>query len=116
VEEIERMLSEFHTKEIEEKFLEGDVLTVRAAPQAQAEPQLRAQSPPPPPRPNPPPKREPLYVVVFDYNPSVTEEGMMPIFVGEVLTVTDKSDPDWWMAKKPNGQVGWVPGSYLKQQ
>ena len=76
-------------------------------------------STPPPPRPKGPPAplSQPKYLVAYEYNPSITEEGMMSIFVGEILTVSDTTDPDWWMATKvSNGQSGWIPAAYIRLQ
>jgi hypothetical protein len=134
VEEIATLLSQFNTKEIDEKFFEEDVVKVRggvndmslsAAAAAAAAPSPSPTTttkpsaspvPPPPPR-APPAPQQPKYVVAFEYNPSVTEEGMMAIFVGDVLEVTDKSDNDWWMASNvSSGKSGWIPAAYVRLQ
>jgi hypothetical protein len=140
VEELESLLSQFNTKEIDEKFFEEDVVKVRggvndlslgtsptaaaapsplrspAATATSANPSATTPPPPPPPRAAPAPQH-PKYVVAFEYNPSVTEEGMMAIFVGDVLEVSDKSDNDWWMASNvSSGKSGWIPAAYVRLQ
>lgn len=128
MEEIATLLSQFNTKEIDEKFFEEDVVKVRGgihdmslasttATKPSASPTLEAPPPPPPPPRAPPAPQQPKYVVSFEYNPSVTEEGMMAIFVGDVLEVTDKSDSDWWMASNViTGKSGWIPAAYVRLQ
>jgi hypothetical protein len=75
---------------------------------------------PPPPKPKLPPTPSPSvprYIVQFDYAPpaDTTEEGMISISAGEMLTISDSSDPDWWRATKlSNGQSGWIPAAYVK--
>jgi hypothetical protein len=118
VEDIESLLTQFNTKEIDEKFFEEDILKVRSeAPPSPPPPAAAALPLPTPPRPKPPAApAKPKYSVAFEYNPSVTEEGMMAIFVGDVLEITEQSDPDWWMALNvSSGQSGWVPAAYVRQ-
>lgn len=130
MDELTILFTQFNTKEIDEKFFEEDVVKVRSAPNAVNDslPSPIAQSNagktsppadiPPPPRPKAPPAPlQPKYIVAFEYNPAVIEEGMMAIFVGEVLDVTDKSDADWWMATNVRtGKSGWIPAAYVKLQ
>eukprot|EP00604_Paraphysomonas_vestita_P004322 CAMPEP_0174825570 /NCGR_PEP_ID=MMETSP1107-20130205/42882_1 /TAXON_ID=36770 /ORGANISM="Paraphysomonas vestita, Strain GFlagA" /LENGTH=423 /DNA_ID=CAMNT_0016057299 /DNA_START=2702 /DNA_END=3973 /DNA_ORIENTATION=- len=140
LEELSTLLNQFNTKQIDEKFFEEDVVKVRSAPTTTTNNNNNntnnnnnigysntttlnttnntpvAGAPPPPPRPKGA-TSQPKYIVAFEYNPSITEEGMMAIFVGEILTVGDTSDPDWWMATKVNnGQSGWIPAAYVKLQ
>jgi len=115
LEELPMILSQFRTKEVDEKFLENDVLKVRSTTPPNPSTASPPPPPPPPPRPAQRPPKEPQYVVEFEYNPAETEEGMMPIFVGEKLNIMDKTDSDWWMAKKlATGESGWIPSAYIK--
>lgn len=132
--DIPNILAQFHTRPVDEKFEDEDIIrpssnqsaiSASASPAASVSPGVSPSSgsAPPPPAPRPPPPRAPpaptpKYVVAFDYNNSV-EEGMMSISVGEELNITDQSDPDWWNATKLSGpeagQSGWVPAAYVKK-
>lgn len=131
VDELSNLFTQFNTKEIDEKFFEEDVVKVRTggdmlpSPTAASAAAGGGKSTPPGPAPAPPPPppkasaapTQPKYVVAFEYNPAVVEEGMMSIFVGEILIITDKSDADWWMATNiATGKSGWIPAAYVKLQ
>ena len=133
--DLARILAEFHTRPIDEKFDSDDIIrppsNQSAASSSSGMPSPStavagaggfggAPPPPPPPRvpPRPPPPAQPRYVATYDYDNSV-EDGMMSITAGEEFNVTDSSDADWWNATKLTGQnagnSGWVPAAYLRK-
>ena len=34
---------------------------------------------------------------------------------GDILKVMEKNASGWWIAEVPNGDQGWVPGSFLEK-
>jgi myosin-1 len=77
----------------------------------------RAQPPPPPPPPAQPPAPaapvEPIYRAVYDFQGQTASE--LSFSKGDVLDIMKKEGNGWWLAKK-NGQEGWVPQNYLKEE
>mmetsp|Transcript_16719 Transcript_16719/g.24978 ORF Transcript_16719/g.24978 Transcript_16719/m.24978 type:complete len:1181 (+) Transcript_16719:58-3600(+) len=61
--------------------------------------------------PSPPAAAQPTATALWDFNAENADE--LSFRAGDVLTIIDKTDPDWWQAKL-NGQQGVVPGNYLK--
>ncbi|CAM9839939.1 unnamed protein product [Ectocarpus sp. 13 AM-2016] len=69
-------------------------------------------APPLPPKPKP---SEPKARVLYDYDPA-GQEGMVAVSAGQVVGVTNRDNPDWWMASLDGGVEGWVPANYLEMQ
>ncbi|CAN0238686.1 unnamed protein product [Ectocarpus fasciculatus] len=69
-------------------------------------------APPLPPKPKP---SEPQARVLYDYDPA-GQEGMVAVSAGQVVGVTNRDNPDWWMAALGGGVEGWVPANYLEMQ
>lgn len=88
----------------------------------------RAQPPPPPPpppmQPPAPVQTEPIYRALYDFTGQTASE--LSFSKGEVLEINKKEGngirvpsitltSGWWLAKR-NGQEGWVPQNYLKEE
>ncbi|XP_077869715.1 uncharacterized protein LOC102801843 [Saccoglossus kowalevskii] len=52
------------------------------------------------------------YVAIGNYLAETDE--VMSLREGEELTVIERNHGDWWLVRRPNGEEGWVPGSYLE--
>jgi len=52
-----------------------------------------------------------MYRAQFAFNSS--EAGVLPCVVGDQFTVLDSSTDQWWLVQNGQGQVGYVPASYL---
>src|SRR5579859_5162799 len=80
-------------------------------------PTSRAQPPPPPPpppmQPPAPVQTEPIYRALYDFAGQTASE--LSFSRSEVLEITRKEGNGWWLAKR-NGQEGWVPQNYLKEE
>ncbi|KAG4419258.1 hypothetical protein IFR04_007577 [Cadophora malorum] len=76
------------------------------------------RSVPPPPPSAPPaaaaPPREPQYRVLYDFNGQSANEITMA--KDELVTILQKENNGWWLAKHPSGQQGWAPSAYLKEE
>jgi len=44
---------------------------------------------------------------------SSSEASVLPCAVGDQFTVIDSSNDQWWLVQNGQGQVGYVPASYL---
>lgn len=53
-----------------------------------------------------------VYITLSDYQDS--DEGMLNFTKGQHVTVIEKDDGGWWMAKLGK-ETGWVPSNYLKK-
>ncbi|TVY28336.1 Myosin-1, partial [Lachnellula hyalina] len=70
--------------------------------------------PPPPPPPAPPAApREKQYRVLYDFGGQSANE--ITLRKDELITVIQKENNGWWLAKTPDGQ-GWAPSAYLKEE
>ena len=49
----------------------------------------------------------------FDFEP--LEKGDLQLIKGDIVTVLDKIEENWWKGKKTNGRVGIFPVSYVKE-
>uniref|UniRef100_A0A7S1VDK9 SH3 domain-containing protein n=1 Tax=Sexangularia sp. CB-2014 TaxID=1486929 RepID=A0A7S1VDK9_9EUKA len=73
------------------------------------------------PQPVPPAKKKaiaapPAVTAVALWDFAGTESDEVPVRKGEVVTVIDESDPDWWMVRNQAGKQGTAPSNYLKKQ
>lgn len=50
----------------------------------------------------------------FDFDPQ--EEGELRLRKGDIITVLDKSDANWWKGKNSDGKEGMFPVPYVKEQ
>ncbi|KAH8679896.1 myosin-1 [Tricladium varicosporioides] len=73
----------------------------------------RAVPPPPPPAP-PAVSREPQYRVLYDFAGQSANE--ITLKTGDLVTVVQKENNGWWLAKTTSGQQGWAPSAYLKEE
>ena len=129
--EIPYTVANFFNKPVTERYQAADVIgvTSKAAQPKQQEQQQATPSassgnagkPAPPPKPGvaklpppvpPPPVGDPQATCTFDYSPG-KQEGMLSMTKGEVVTVLNKDDAEWWLVSK-NEMEGWVPASYVK--
>ena len=39
----------------------------------------------------------------------------LPFKKGEILTIVNKDEDQWWTAKKPDGQMGSIPVPYVQK-
>lgn len=55
----------------------------------------------------------------YDFSPENKDTNQISIMEGESLKVQQKHDDagnvEWWLVEKLNGEVGYVPASYLKE-
>lgn len=42
-----------------------------------------------------------------------SEAGALPCAVGDLFTVIDSSNEQWWLVQNGNGQIGYVPANYI---
>jgi hypothetical protein len=73
------------------------------------------------PQPMPPAKKKaiaapPAVTAVAQWDFAGTESDEVPVRKGEVVTVIDESDPDWWLVRNQAGKQGTAPSNYLKKQ
>ena len=127
--DLPRLLSVFDSKEVDDKFLDDDVIRVspvnsrsnspapmmKAQKQAPApSPKLKGGVPPPPP---PPKKGSPSVVALYDYTPDASSGGdMLAMHQGEVFALNNKSGDDWWEVTTSDGRTGWVPATYVEMK
>jgi len=52
-----------------------------------------------------------MYRAKFAFNGS--EAGVLPCAVGDQFIVLDSSNGQWWLVQNGQGQVGYVPATYL---
>lgn len=57
---------------------------------------------------------ESTVVAAYDFDPQ--EEGELRLKKGDVITVLDKSDANWWKGKSAEGKEGMFPVPYVKEQ
>ncbi|KAI9497704.1 hypothetical protein BDB00DRAFT_803692 [Zychaea mexicana] len=50
--------------------------------------------------------------VHHSYEPQREDE--LKLDKGDIVTVTDSSDPDWWMGKKDDGSSGYFPSNFVE--
>ncbi len=48
---------------------------------------------------------------LYDFTPQ--EDGEMALVKGDIITVTEKVDPNWWQGSL-NGKKGIFPATYVK--
>lgn len=58
------------------------------------------------------PLQETKVVAAFDFEPQ--EEGELQLRKGDIITVLDKSDQNWWRGSC-NGKEGMFPVPYVKE-
>ncbi len=53
----------------------------------------------------------------YDFSPKPTDKNMLPLRVGERVTVVDKlgGDQGWWKAFSANNQVGYIPKDFVEE-
>lgn len=113
---------DFKSREFDEKFLSMDVLTVKdrnereeptpvlvsSKPTPNPVAPAAAAAPPPPP---PPPKNQVLQgKILYDY---AGETGGLQVRQGEIVTIADATNADWWLVTTASGGNGWAPASYI---
>jgi hypothetical protein len=128
IEEISSIASEFRTRQFDDKFLSIDVLTVKDRKDGETIPATKmsnttsqstnphsssASRAPPPPPPRAP--SHPQGVVLYEYV-AETGGGMLSVRQGMTLSVTDRSNDDWWLVVTDSGESGWVPASYIQMK
>jgi hypothetical protein len=57
------------------------------------------------------PAKDPTCTVLYDFE--ATGEGELSVREGAVLPLLSTSDPDWWTIEV-DGQIGYVPASYVR--
>mmetsp|Transcript_4274 Transcript_4274/g.7882 ORF Transcript_4274/g.7882 Transcript_4274/m.7882 type:complete len:1324 (-) Transcript_4274:156-4127(-) len=119
--DLPNLLTQYHAKEVDDKFLDDDVIRVSPvgsrsnSPSAPVMKSPSAQKSAPPPLPPPPAKGSPQAVALYDYVPDDASGGdMLPMKQGEVFSVNDKTGDDWWEVTTKGGKTGWVPASYVE--
>jgi hypothetical protein len=120
--DLPNLLSQYHAKEVDDKFLNDDVIRVSPVGSRSNSPapvmKQKAQAPPrksaPPPLPPPPAKGSPTAVALYDYTPEGGGGDMLAMKQGEVFSVNDKTGDDWWEVVTKAGKTGWVPASYVE--
>jgi hypothetical protein len=70
-------------------------------------PEVVAAPPPPP----PPKSQDKTAIALYDYVPE--GEGIS-VSRGEIVTVIDPTDPNWWLIRNSNGMDGWAPATFLQ--
>jgi myosin-1 len=77
----------------------------------------KATAPRPPPARQPPPPVQrpasPRYETLYDFEPE--DDGEIAFSTGDVLKILEKDDNGWWLARKVNGDEGWVPANYVRE-
>ncbi|PMD38266.1 putative myosin type I heavy chain [Hyaloscypha variabilis F] len=89
----------------------------RATPQPAANrstPAVTRNVPPPPPPAPPAGPRETQYRVLYDFVGQ--SENEVTLKKDELITVEQKEDNGWWLAKTSSGKKGWAPSAYLKEE
>ena len=51
---------------------------------------------------------------INDYNAAVDDE--LDLKKGQLYTILQKSESGWWYARNENGEEGWIPSNYLKNE
>ncbi|KAJ3408742.1 hypothetical protein HDU80_004687 [Chytriomyces hyalinus] len=59
---------------------------------------------------------DPIGTAVASYDYTANREDELSLSVGEVLTIFEKTDNDWWDVMNDSGSRGMVPSSYVKEQ
>ena len=67
---------------------------------------------PPPPAAAAPP-RDPQFIALYDF--AGQTGGELSLVKGEIISVTQKENYGWWLAKKSDGTSGWTPAAYLEE-
>lgn len=52
--------------------------------------------------------------VLYDYQPPADAEDELPLAMGQVLSIKDRSDPDWWRAELADGRQGFIPRALVQ--
>jgi len=74
------------------------------------------KSPPPPPPPaTPPPPAYGLAQVEALYNYASTDEGDLPLAIGERIAILEYVNNDWWRGESSSGQQGIFPSNYVRR-
>lgn len=73
----------------------------------------RAPPPPPPPPAAAAPPKEPQFKALYDFAGQTS--GELSLAKGEIISVTQKENNGWWLAKKSDGTSGWTPAAYLEE-
>lgn len=98
----------------------GGASQTRATPQPAAAratpsvPSVGRNLPPPPPPAPPVGPRETQYRVLYDFGGQ--SENELTLKKDELVTVEQKEDNGWWLAKNSSGKKGWAPSAYLKEE
>ncbi|KAE9368646.1 myosin-5 [Stipitochalara longipes BDJ] len=89
----------------------------RATPQPAASrntPAVTRNVPPPPPPAPPAGPKETQYRVLYDF--AGQSENEVTLKKDELITIEQKEDNGWWLAKTSSGKKGWAPSAYLKEE
>ena len=73
----------------------------------------RAPPPPPPPPAAAAPPKDPQFKALYDF--AGQTGGELSLVKGEIISVTQKENNGWWLAKKSDGTSGWTPAAYLEE-
>lgn len=73
----------------------------------------RAPPPPPPPPAAAAPPKDPQFKALYDFAGQTS--GELSLAKGEIISVTQKENNGWWLAKKSDGTSGWTPAAYLEE-
>ena len=57
----------------------------------------------------------PLCTVTAIYDYECTRDDDLPLQAGEIVSVLDKSDADWWKGRLADGRTGFFPSNYVEQ-
>ena len=52
------------------------------------------------------------YRAKYDFSP--TGRGQLTLKVGDVFTIVNKTNEDWWMVRSAGGELGLAPATYLE--
>eukprot|EP00041_Stephanoeca_diplocostata_P017981 m.372909 g.372909 ORF g.372909 m.372909 type:complete len:672 (-) comp20879_c0_seq1:254-2269(-) len=78
------------------------------------------REPPLPPAPEPNPANggagDGLYTVVAVYPYNAAQSDDLHMAKGDVFTVLDDTEPNWWLARSAQGLQGHIPSNYVKKQ
>jgi len=57
----------------------------------------------------------PKLIAIANFEPPATHQSqMLPLVIGDMITVIGQDGKGWWYGKKQNGTEGWFPPSYVQ--
>jgi len=57
----------------------------------------------------------PKLVAIANFEPPSSQSTLMlPLVIGDIITVIGQDGKGWWYGKKQNGTEGWFPPSYVQ--